>query len=75
MRSLEETIAGALRRESMAEAAVKQLEVEIEQLNRLVPFSNNEILCKSYLQFFKRSCNDFRCVFLGLSKRGGYKVR
>jgi hypothetical protein len=40
-RSLEEALGGALRRESMAETAVKQLEVEIEQLNRLVPFSNN----------------------------------
>ncbi|KAL5562494.1 hypothetical protein UlMin_032241 [Ulmus minor] len=33
---LESTLAGALRREQMAETSIKQLEAEIEQLNRLV---------------------------------------
>lgn len=36
LKSLEITLAGALRREKMAEASIKQLEAEIEQLNRLV---------------------------------------
>lgn len=36
LKSLETTLAGALRREQMAETSIKQLEAEIEQLNRLV---------------------------------------
>ncbi|KAJ4830100.1 hypothetical protein Tsubulata_017786 [Turnera subulata] len=36
LRSLESTLAGALRREQMAETSIKKLEAEIEQLNRLV---------------------------------------
>ncbi|CAN4107643.1 unnamed protein product [Withania somnifera] len=35
-KSLETTLAGSLRREQMAETSIKQLEAEIEQLNRLV---------------------------------------
>uniref|UniRef100_A0A0E0MP56 Kinesin motor domain-containing protein n=1 Tax=Oryza punctata TaxID=4537 RepID=A0A0E0MP56_ORYPU len=42
LRLLEETLAGALRRESVAEATVKQLEAEIEQLNRLVYEREND---------------------------------
>lgn len=36
LKSLETTLAGALRREQMAETTIKQLEAEKEQLNRLV---------------------------------------
>ncbi|KAL5127457.1 Kinesin-like protein KIN-12D [Glycine soja] len=36
LHSLETTLAGALRREQMAEISIKQLEAEIEQLNHLV---------------------------------------
>lgn len=36
LKSLETTLAGALRREQMAEMTIRQLEAEIEQLNRLV---------------------------------------
>lgn len=36
MRSLEEALAGALRRESTAENTIKELELQIEQLNELV---------------------------------------
>ncbi|CAK7329803.1 unnamed protein product [Dovyalis caffra] len=36
LKSLETTLAGALRREQMAETSIKKLEAEIEQLNRLV---------------------------------------
>lgn len=35
-KSLEATLAGALRRERTAETTIRQLEAEIEQLNRLV---------------------------------------
>jgi len=35
---MEATLAGALRREKMAETTIKQLEAEIEQLNCLVTF-------------------------------------
>jgi kinesin family protein 15 len=38
LKTLESTLAGALRREQMAETSMKQLEAEIEQLNRLVIF-------------------------------------
>ncbi|CAN1307272.1 Kinesin-like protein KIN-12D [Linum perenne] len=36
LKSLESTLAGALRREQMAETAIKKLEAEVAQLNRLV---------------------------------------
>ena len=36
LKSLETTLAGALRREQIAEISIKQLEAEIEQLNCLV---------------------------------------
>ncbi|KAK8458483.1 hypothetical protein SEVIR_3G388200v4 [Setaria viridis] len=36
LRSLEEALAGALRRESTAENTIRELEIEIEQLNELV---------------------------------------
>ncbi|EEE53520.1 hypothetical protein OsJ_36705 [Oryza sativa Japonica Group] len=42
LRLLEETLAGAFRRESVAEATVKQLEAEIEQLNRMVYEREND---------------------------------
>jgi len=38
LKTLETTLAGALRREQMAETSIKQLEAEVEQLNRLVFF-------------------------------------
>ncbi|KAL9670442.1 hypothetical protein QQ045_007994 [Rhodiola kirilowii] len=36
LKSMETTLAGSLRREQMAESSIKQLEAEIEHLNRLV---------------------------------------
>ncbi|CAN0879039.1 Kinesin-like protein KIN-12D [Linum grandiflorum] len=36
LKSLESTLAGAMRREQMAETAIKKLEAEVAQLNRLV---------------------------------------
>jgi kinesin family protein 15 len=38
LRQLEEALAGALRRESTAESTIRELEIEIEQLNELVNF-------------------------------------
>ena len=35
---METTLAGSLRREQMAEISIKQLDAEVEQLNRLVRF-------------------------------------
>jgi len=38
LKSLEGALAGALRRESAAENTIRELELEIEQLNELVSF-------------------------------------
>ena len=38
LESLETSLTGALRRDQMSEASIKQLEAEIEQLNRLVNY-------------------------------------
>lgn len=52
LRSLEETLAGALRRESIAETTVRQLEAEIEHLNRLVSQREEDTRCaKMALKF------------------------
>ncbi|XP_015944937.1 kinesin-like protein KIN-12D isoform X1 [Arachis duranensis] len=52
LESLESTLAGALRREQMAEASVKQLEAEIEQLNYLVRQREEDARsCKMMLRF------------------------
>ncbi|KAK7362682.1 hypothetical protein VNO77_04802 [Canavalia gladiata] len=52
LKSLETTLAGALRREQMAEISIKQLEAEIEQLNRLVRQREEDTRsCKMMLRF------------------------
>ncbi|RDX99717.1 Kinesin-like protein KIN-12D, partial [Mucuna pruriens] len=52
LKSLETTLAGALRREQMAEISIKQLEAEIEQLNRLVCQREEDTRsCKMMLRF------------------------
>ncbi|KAK7252061.1 hypothetical protein RIF29_35766 [Crotalaria pallida] len=52
LKSLETTLAGALRREQMAEISVKKLEAEIEQLNRLVRQREEDTRsCKMMLRF------------------------
>ncbi|XP_059314093.1 kinesin-like protein KIN-12D [Lycium ferocissimum] len=51
-KSLETTLAGSLRREQMAETSMKQLEAEIEQLNRLVRQREEDNRCtKMRLKF------------------------
>lgn len=52
LKSLEKTLAGALRREQMAETSIKQLEAEIEQLNRLVFVFPASFLFQSCLLHF-----------------------
>ncbi|KAM7474929.1 hypothetical protein LguiB_022172 [Lonicera macranthoides] len=44
LKSLETTLTGALRREQMTETSIKQLEAEIEQLNRLVNALTNSLV-------------------------------
>ncbi|KAI4332059.1 hypothetical protein L6164_016998 [Bauhinia variegata] len=52
LKSLQKTLAGALRREKMAETSIKQLEAEIEQLNRLVRQREEDTRsCKMMLRF------------------------
>ncbi|XP_062204039.1 kinesin-like protein KIN-12F isoform X2 [Phragmites australis] len=51
--SLEEALAGALRRESVAENTVKQLEIEIEQLNRLVREREEDTRCARMMLKFR----------------------
>lgn len=63
LRLLEETLAGAFRRESVAEATVKQLEAEIEQLNRMVNFWWQET---TFVIFLRASSMVFWYVFSGL---------
>ncbi|KAG4401136.1 hypothetical protein AAZX31_07G192900 [Glycine max] len=52
LKSLETTLAGALRREQIAEISIKQLEAEIEQLNCLVRQREEDTRsCKMMLRF------------------------
>ncbi|XP_052194542.1 kinesin-like protein KIN-12D [Diospyros lotus] len=53
LKSLETTLAGALRREQMAESSIKQLEAEIEQLNRLVRQREEDTRCTKMMLKFR----------------------
>ncbi|GFY89976.1 phragmoplast orienting kinesin 2 [Actinidia rufa] len=53
LKSLESTLAGALRREQMAETSIKQLEAEIEQLNRLVRQREEDARCTKMMLKFR----------------------
>ncbi|XP_048337159.2 kinesin-like protein KIN-12D isoform X1 [Ziziphus jujuba] len=53
LKSLETTLAGALRREQMAETSIKQLEAEIEQLNRLVRQREEDTRCTKMMLRFR----------------------
>ncbi|OIT33598.1 phragmoplast orienting kinesin 2 [Nicotiana attenuata] len=53
LKSLETTLAGALRREQMAETSIKQLEAEIEQLNRLVRQREEDNRCNKMMVKFR----------------------
>ncbi|KAL7002771.1 hypothetical protein U1Q18_003927 [Sarracenia purpurea var. burkii] len=53
LKSLESTLTGALRREQMAETSLKQLEAEIEQLNRLVCQREEDTRCTKMMLKFR----------------------
>uniref|UniRef100_A0A0A0LIU9 Kinesin motor domain-containing protein n=1 Tax=Cucumis sativus TaxID=3659 RepID=A0A0A0LIU9_CUCSA len=53
LKSLETLLAGALRREKMAEASIRQLEAEIEQLNRLVRQREEDTRCSKMMLKFR----------------------
>ncbi|XP_031381978.1 kinesin-like protein KIN-12D [Punica granatum] len=53
LKSLETTLAGALRREQMADMSIKQLEAEIEQLNRLVHQREEDTRCTKMMLKFR----------------------
>ncbi|KAJ8441930.1 hypothetical protein Cgig2_020075 [Carnegiea gigantea] len=53
LKSLETMLAGALRREQMAETSIKQLEAEIEQLNRLVNQREEDTRCTKMMLKFR----------------------
>ncbi|XP_057966007.1 kinesin-like protein KIN-12F [Malania oleifera] len=53
LKSLETTLAGALRREQMAENSIKQLEAEIEQQNRLVRQREEDTRCTKMMLKFR----------------------
>ncbi|CAI9104395.1 OLC1v1003057C1 [Oldenlandia corymbosa var. corymbosa] len=52
-KTLESTLAGALRREQMADISIKQLEAEIEQLNRLVQQREEDTRCTKMMLKFR----------------------
>nr|KAJ0207107.1 hypothetical protein LSAT_V11C500240230 [Lactuca sativa] len=59
LKSLETSLTGALRRDQMPEASIKQLEAEIEQLNRLVRQREDDNKCtKMMLKFREDKIHD-----------------
>ncbi|KAI3708036.1 hypothetical protein L2E82_37041 [Cichorium intybus] len=66
LKSLEASLAGALRREQMSEAAIKQLEAEIEQLNRLVRQREDDNKCtKMMLKFREDKIHRMKTLLAG----------
>ncbi|XP_073006055.1 kinesin-like protein KIN-12F isoform X2 [Typha latifolia] len=53
LKSLEATLVGSLRREKMADTTIKQLEAEIEQLNRLVRQREEDTRCSKMMLKFR----------------------
>ncbi|KAJ4804426.1 phragmoplast-associated kinesin-related protein [Rhynchospora pubera] len=65
-KSLEATLAGALRRERVSETTIKQLEAEIEQLNRLVRQREEDTRCtKMMLKFREDKINRMEALVKG----------
>ncbi|KAL3621187.1 hypothetical protein CASFOL_036099 [Castilleja foliolosa] len=76
LKSLETTLAGALRREQMAEATVQQLQAEIEQLNRLVSQREEDTRCrKMMLKFREDKIQRMESVVGGLISTDDYLVK
>ncbi|XP_027112402.1 kinesin-like protein KIN-12D isoform X1 [Coffea arabica] len=72
-KSLETTLAGALRREQMAEISIKQLEAEIEQLNRLVRQREEDTRCtKMMLKFREDKIQRLESLLGGLMPTDAY---
>ncbi|KAL7118896.1 hypothetical protein ACP275_02G029800 [Erythranthe tilingii] len=73
LKSLETTLAGALRREQMAEASVKNLEAEIHQLNRLVSQREEDTRCtKMMLKFREDKIQRMESLLGGLMSADDY---
>ncbi|XP_077215305.1 phragmoplast orienting kinesin 2 isoform X2 [Tasmannia lanceolata] len=73
LKSLETILAGALRREQMADTAVKQLEAEIEQLNRLVRQREEDTRCtKMMLKFREDKIGRMESLLGGLMPADSY---
>ncbi|KAM3377124.1 kinesin-like protein KIN-12D [Capsicum galapagoense] len=72
-KSLEITLAGSLRREQMAETSIKQLEAEIEQLNRLVRQREEDNRCtKMMLKFREERIQRMESLVNGLIPADSY---
>ncbi|KAF3655399.1 Phragmoplast orienting kinesin-1 [Capsicum annuum] len=72
-KSLETTLAGSLRREQMAETSIKQLEAEIEQLNRLVRQREEDNRCtKMMLKFREERIQRMESLVNGLIPADSY---
>ncbi|KAA8545899.1 hypothetical protein F0562_020650 [Nyssa sinensis] len=73
LKSLETTLAGALRREQMAETSIKQFEAEIEQLNRLVRQREEDTRCtKMMLKFREDKIQRMESLLGGLIPADAY---
>ncbi|KAK4437834.1 Kinesin-like protein KIN-12D [Sesamum alatum] len=73
LKSLETTLAGSLRREQMAETSIKQLEAEIEQLNRLVSQREEDTRCtKMMLKFREDKIQRMESLVGGLISEDSY---
>ncbi|KAL3538910.1 hypothetical protein ACH5RR_002276 [Cinchona calisaya] len=73
LKSLETSLAGALRREQMAEITIKQLEAEIEQLNRLVHQREEDTRCaKMMLKFREDKIQRMESLLGGLMPADAY---
>ncbi|KAI3804977.1 hypothetical protein L1987_26916 [Smallanthus sonchifolius] len=73
LKSLETSLTGALRREQMSETAIKQLEAEIEQLNRLVRQREDDNKCtKMMLKFREDKIQRMESVLAGTMPADSY---
>ncbi|CBI32470.3 unnamed protein product, partial [Vitis vinifera] len=75
-KALETTLSGALRREQMAETSIKQLEAEIEQLNRLVRQREEDTRCtKMMLRFREEKIQRMESLLSGLIPADTYLLQ
>ncbi|KAL5984869.1 Kinesin-like protein KIN-12D [Asimina triloba] len=73
LKSWETTLAGSIRREQMADTAIKQLEAEIEQLNRLVHQREEDTRCtKMMLRFREEKIQRMKSLLDGLMPLDSY---